>query len=286
MNMNQEITKTLRIAYTPDSDDVFNYYGWESGRLSLRDKTLRPVFERDHIIALNRAAEKGLYQVVGVSSVAYPRLAGDYWILAAGNSVGREYGPVLASKNLRKLAELRGKRIAVAGMPTTGGGLAMMYCPEAEFIEERYDRISDAIVEGEYDAGVLIHEELLFFEEKGLHRICDLGKQWCDDTGLPLPVGLNLVQKSLGRELAEEICDICQRSLRWSHAHYDEAFAAASQVGRGCAEEHIRLFSNDDTMFLKDDVRRAMKIMFDRVAELGIGPRLEEFEIIEPKRAA
>ena len=158
----------------------------------------------------------------------------------------------------------------------------MMYCGEAEFIEKRYDRISDAIAEGEYDAGVLIYEELLFFEEKGLNKICDLGQQWCEDTGLPLPVGLNLVRKSLGKELTEEICALCQRSLRWSHDHYAEAFAAASQVGRGCAEDHIRMFSNDDTLYLQEDVRQAMKIMFDRVAELGIGPKLDGFEIIEP----
>ncbi len=280
--MNPTHPNQLRIAYTPDSDDVFNYYGWESGQLSLKDSGIQPVFERDHIIALNRAAEKQLYDVVGVSSVAYPLLAEHYWIMAVGNSVGRDYGPVLVSKHYHSLSELQGKRIAVAGMPTTGGGLAMMYCSEAEFIEERYDRISDAIVAGEYDAGVLIHEELLFFEEKGLNKICDLGQLWCKDTGLPLPVGLNLVRKSLGRELAEEICGLCQHSLRWSHAHYDEAFAVASQVGRGCAEDHIRMFSNDDTMYLQEDVREAMSIMFDRVAELDIGPKLGDIEIIEP----
>lgn len=97
--MNPSNLKQLRIAYTPDSDDVFNYYGWESGHLSLKDQTIRPIFERDHIIALNRAAEKQHYDIVGVSSVAYPLLAENYWIMAVGNSVGRDYGPVLASKN-------------------------------------------------------------------------------------------------------------------------------------------------------------------------------------------
>jgi 5,8-dihydroxy-2-naphthoate synthase len=280
--MKQTTPKQISIAYTPDSDDVFNYYGWESGNLSLKDNMITPKFDRDHIIALNRAALKQQYDIVGVSSVAYPLLAEHYWVMAVGNSVGRQYGPVLASKNYSSLDQLKGKRIAVAGMPTTGSGLAMMYCPEAEFIEERYDRISDAIAAGEYDAGVLIHEELLFFAEKGLQKVCDLGEQWCTDTGLPLPVGLNLVKKSLGRELAAEICGLCQRSLQWSHTHYEEAFAAASKVGRGCAEDHIRMFSNDDTEYLKPDVRQAIEIMFARVAELGIGPKLGEYTIIEP----
>jgi 1,4-dihydroxy-6-naphthoate synthase len=280
--MNHEKPAQITVAYTPDSDDVFNYYGWEAGHVSLRDKTLTPKFERDHIIALNRAALEQRYDVVGVSSVTYPLLADNYWIMAVGNSVGRQYGPVLASKNYRTLAELKGKRIAVAGKPTTGSALAQMYCQDAELIEERYDRISEAVALGEYDAGVLIHEELLSFAEKGLHQVCDLGAQWCQETGLPLSVGLNLVKKSLGRELAAEICGLCQRSLQWSHEHYQQAFAAASQVGRGCAEDHIRMFSNDDTLYLKQDVRQAIKIMFDRVAELGIGPKLEHYDIIEP----
>lgn len=276
-----ETISKLRVAYTPDSDDVFNYYGWESGHLSLPDKTIDVVFERDHIIALNHAAQKNTYDVVGISSVAFPLVENDYWIMAVGNSVGRGYGPVLVSKDYQTLEELKGKRIAIAGMPTTGGVLALMYCEGAELIEEQYDLISDKILKGEYDAGVMIHEELLFFEEKGLIKICDLGETWCEDTGLPLPVGLNLVKKKLGRELAGEIAKLCQQSLQWSHDHYDEAFAAASKVGRGCAEDHIRMFSNDDTMNLKEDVRSAIKIMFDRMADLNVGPKLAGYEIIE-----
>lgn len=272
----------LRVAYTPDSDDVFNYYGWESGHLGLPDKNIKVIFERDHIIALNHAAQKQVYDVVGISSVAYPLVEKDYWIMAVGNSVGREYGPVLVSKNYNTLDELKGKRIAIAGMPTTGGVLALMYCPEAELIEEQYDLISDKIVAGEYDAGVMIHEELLFFGEKGLRKVCDLGETWCNDTGLPLPVGLNLVKKSLGHELAMQITKLCQQSLLWSHAHYDEAFLAASKVGRGHAEDHVRMFSNDDTISLKDDVRAAIKIMFERMADLNVGPKLTSYEIVEP----
>ena len=279
--MNKTPSK-LRIAYTPDSDDVFNYYGWESGHLGLADNNIEVEFARDHIIALNNAAMEQEYDVVGVSSVVYPQLEKDYWIMAVGNSVGRNYGPVLVSKNYHSLEELRGKRIAIAGMPTTGGVLALMYCEGAELIEEQYDLISDKILQGEYDAGVMIHEELLFFGEKGLTKVCDLGETWCNETGLPLPVGLNLVKKTLGRDLAGQITKLCQQSLQWSQDHYDEAFTAASKVGRGCAEDHIRMFSNDDTKYLKDDVRQAIKLMFDRMPGLNVCPELSSFEIIEP----
>jgi 1,4-dihydroxy-6-naphthoate synthase len=269
----------LRVAYTPDSDDAFNYYAWEHGRVELEG--CRPLIERDHIIALNRAAAQGRHDVIGVSSVIYPALADRYAVLSVGNSVGRGYGPVLVSKRYQRLEELRGNRVAVGGIPTTGGALAMMYCPGASFHEMQYDKIADAVAAGEFDAGVMIHEELLFFPQKGLHAIADLGKTWCQDTGLPLPVGLNLVRRDLGIELMRRIVGVCRRSLEWGLSHFDEAFAFASRFGRGCASDHVRMFSNSDTICLPDDVRSAMRVMFDRVAALGIAPAIEAIEIVD-----
>jgi len=279
--MFEVVPRTLSIAYTPDSDDAFNYYGWEFGRVCLETPGYSPSFERDHIIALNRAAAQEAFDVVGVSSVAYPTLADRYAVLSVGNSVGRGYGPVLVSKHYKTLDELRGKRVAVAGIPTTGGALAMMFCPGAEFIEHRYDRIADAIVAGEFDAGVMIHEELLFFDEKGLIKVADLGAAWCEDTGLPLPVGLNIVRKALGHDLCNDIARTCRRSLQWSKDHFDEAFVFASKFGRGCAAQHVEMFSNEDTLRLPEDVRQAMRVMFDRTAALGIGPKVSRIEVID-----
>lgn len=275
------VPRTLSIAYTPDSDDAFNYYAWEFGRVGLKTPDYTARFERDHIIALNRAAAQEAFDVVGVSSVAYPALADRYAVLSVGNSVGRGYGPVLVSKHYNTLGELRGKRVAVAGIPTTGGALAMMFCPGAQFIEHRYDLIADAIAAEEFDAGVMIHEELLFFGEKGLSKVADLGAAWCDDTGLPLPVGLNIARKALGQDLCNDIANTCRRSLQWSKDHFDEAFAFASRFGRGCAARHVEMFSNEDTLRLPEDVRQAMRVMFDRVTALGIGPNVDRIEVID-----
>ena len=272
---------TLRIAYTPDSDDAFNYYALEHGRVKLDAQDCRLVFEREHIIQLNHAARRGELDVVAVSSVAYPALADRYWVLSVGNSIGRGYGPVLVSDRYDSVDQLVGKRVAVAGIPTTGGALAMMYCPGARYIEHPYDQIADGILRGDFDAGVMIHEELLFYPEKGLRRVLDLGAAWCDDTGLPLPVGLNLVNQRLGRDLAERVDRACRESLVYGHEHFDEAFAFASCFGRGCAGDHVAMFSNGDTVRLPDNVRRAMQVMFDRVAALGIGPKLDRFEVID-----
>ena len=276
--------RTVRVAYTPDSDDVFNFFAWEFGRVVLPGVTA--TFDREHIIALNHAAAAGKYDLVSISSVAYPSLADRYWILAVGTSIGRGYGPVLVSKHYRNLSDLRGKVVAVAGIPTTGGALAMMYCQGARFVEMQYDKIADAIVSGEVDAGVMIHEELLYFPEKGLRRICDLGETWCNDTRLPLPVGLNVLSRDFDRAAAVAVAGVCERSLQWALDHYAEAFAFASQFGRGCAEQHVAMFSNQDTLRMPEDARQSLRVMFDRVAALGIGPRLDEYEVIDaPGRA-
>ncbi|MEZ6192129.1 MAG: MqnA/MqnD/SBP family protein [Phycisphaerales bacterium] len=273
--------QTLTVAYTPDSDDVFNFYAWEHGRLGLGLPGMRVEFHRDHINALNKSASRREYDVVAVSSVVYPSLARDYDVLAAGNSIGRGYGPVLVSDRFDSVGQLVGKRVGVAGLLTTGGCLAMMYCPGARFIECVYDQIADRVLAGELDAGVMIHEELLHYPAKGLHKISDLGLDWCEDTGLPLPVGLNLVKRSLPRLLKQDIADTCTRSLRWAHENFDEAFAFASRFGRGCAASHVAMFSNEDTVCLPHDARKAMRVMYDRLAGMGVAPSVPKLEIID-----
>jgi 1,4-dihydroxy-6-naphthoate synthase len=272
--------KPLAIAYTPDSDDVFNFYAWEQGRVSLPG--FAPRFDRSHIDVLNRAAAAGLYDVVAVSSVVYPSIAHRYWILAVGSSVGRGYGPVLVSKRDVAIEALAGRRVAVAGLLTTGGALARMYCPPGtELVVRPYNLIADAILRGEVDAGVMIHEELVHFPALGLRRVCDLGGAWLAETGLPLPVGLNLVRRSLGRETARAIARACRGSLLWALDHDEEALAFARRFGRGQATSFIPMFSNDDTLRMPDDVRRGMRVLFDRIAALGIAPRIEECEVID-----
>lgn len=272
--------KELHIAYTPDSDDVFNYYAWEHGRVSLNNG-LRTVFYRNHIIDLNHAAEEGKYDVVAVSSVFYPRVSDKYRILSVGNSVGRNFGPCLVSRHYHSIESLRGRRVAVGGHPTTGSVLALMYCPDIELVEMPFDKIVDAIARDEVDAGVMIHEEIIHYRERGLDSICDLGALWCEDTGLPLPVGLNLVSRRLGTELARDIAVTCQLSLLWGYKNSDEVYNFASKFGRGLAREHVEMFRIEDFLRIPDDVREAMKIMFGRIASMNLGPRVDSFEIIE-----
>lgn len=271
-------SRHLKVAYTPDSDDILNFYAWEHERIALLNA--RVSFTRNSIIALNRSCLAEEYDVCAVSGAFYPQIARDYWILSCGTSTGRGYGPVLVAREPVTLESLAGKRIAVGGVVTTGSALASMFCPGADLVEMRFDCIADAVLDGQVDAGVMIHEELLHFTRTELHRVRDLGAAWCEENSSPLPVGLNVVHKRVGRPMARQIDADCRNSLQWALDHLDEAIAYASQFGRGCSQQFVSMFSNSDTLCMPADVEQALPLLFDRVAALGLGPKVEEFEVI------
>ncbi len=276
-------TQTLRIAYTPDSDDAFYYFALEAGRVRLPGS--RFVFHREPMSALNRAARQGVFDVTAISSVLYPEVAGCYAILSVGTSVGRGYGPVLVSRRFRTVDELRGRRVGVGGIPTTGWFLLRWLCPEAAPIEMPFDRVGEAVVAGELDAGVMIHEELLYYPRLGLHRVADLGAEWCRHHDLPLPVGLNLVRRDLGPARLEQICNAIRRSLRFGLRHEHEALTWASRFGRGtegqCTERFVSMFANQDSLRMPPDVRRALAVLLAQAADLGFAPAVASFDIVE-----
>lgn len=271
-------TSVQSVAFTPDSDDVFMFYGWEHGKVG--NLALPPSFHRHHIVHLNRAALGGEYDISSISSVAYLAVAEDYHMLSAGTSVGRGYGPVLVSRNYSTISDLQGKRIAVGGLPSTGGMLAQLYCPSATIIEAPYNAIAAGIIAGAFDAGVMIHEELVFFPELGLRQVEDLGARWSTDYKLPIPVGLNIAHKRLGVRGAQEACRLTRESLAWSWGHFDEAHAFARKFGRGCADRFVRMFANTDSLVMPADVRAGLALLLAQAADLGYGPRLPKLEIL------
>src|SRR5579884_597916 len=207
-----EAVKRLRIAYTPDSDDAFYYDALETGHVELPGYEL--AFYRQPMSVLNRAALHGEYEITAISSVLYPQIARHYAILSVGASVGRGYGPVLVSREPRTLADLAGRPVGVGGIPTTGWFLLRCLCSEAVPIEMPFDRIAAAVASGELEAGVMIHEELLYYPRLGLQCVVDLGAEWCQRNGLPLPVGLNVIRRDLGVSAMQRICSVLRHSLR------------------------------------------------------------------------
>jgi 1,4-dihydroxy-6-naphthoate synthase len=277
----------LTIAYTPDSDDAFYYDALETGRIPLPGYL--PAFYREPMCVLNRAALRGVYDVTAISSVLYPQIAGEYAILSVGTSVGRGYGPVLVSRGPCSLADLAGRRVGVGGIPTTGWFLLRCLCPGAVVVERAFDQIAGAVAAGELDAGVMIHEELLYYPRLGLHRVLDLGAEWCRRYDLPLPVGLNVVRRDLGRNAAERVCAAIRRSLRHGLNHPEPALARVRRFGRGaegqCTERFVSMFANRDSLNMPADVRLGLRVLFCQVVDQGLSERVPALDIVEGKRA-
>jgi 1,4-dihydroxy-6-naphthoate synthase len=275
--------KRLHIAYTPDSDDAFYYDALETGRVSLPG--YEPTFHRQPMSVLNRAALEGRYEVTAISSVVYPQIAGRYAILSVGTSVGRGYGPVLVSREPRTLADLAGRRVGVGGIPTTGWFLLRCLCPEAVPVEMPFDRIADAVAAGELDAGVMIHEELLYYPQLGLHRVVDLGAEWCRRNDLPLPVGLNVIRRDLGEPAMQRIGAALRRSLRYALEHPRAALARVSRFGRGaegrCTNQFVAMFANEDSVHMPADVRQGLRVLLTQMVDLGLSDDIPAIDIIE-----
>jgi 1,4-dihydroxy-6-naphthoate synthase len=273
----------LSIAYTPDSDDAFYYHALETGQVCLPGYEVE--FHRQPMSVLNRAVLHGLYDVTAISSVVYPQVASRYAVLSVGTSVGRGYGPVLVSRRPLTLGELAGRRVGVPGIPTTGWFLLRCFCPEAVPVEMAFDQIAGAVADGGLEAGVMIHEELLYYPRLGLHRVLDLGAEWCRRNDLPLPVGLNVVRRDLGAQAVQHIAAAIRRSLRHALDCPRTALARVSTFGRGvegrCTERFVAMFANQDSLCMPADVRTALGVLFAQVVDLGLAARVPPIDIIE-----
>jgi 1,4-dihydroxy-6-naphthoate synthase len=282
-------TTPLTIAYTPDSDDAFYYDALENGLVALPGYRLG--FRREPMAVLNRAALTGAFEVTAISSVVYPAISARYAILSVGTSVGRGYGPVLVGRKHCELDDLRGRRVGVPGIPTTGWLLLRTLCPDAVPVEMPFDEIGCAVAAGQLAAGVMIHEELLYYPKLGLRRVMDLGAEWCRRNDLPLPVGLNVVRRDLAPAGMRAVCGAIAASLSHARENPEPALQRVSRFGRGatggCTEQFVQMFANDDSQCMPVDVRAALRVLFAQGASLGLG-QVPSLDIIDPaaERAA
>ena len=273
---------TLRSVFTPDPDDAFAWWAIATGRLEL------PGFKFEtstsHIQEINEACLRKEYEIAAVSSAAYPKFSKEYAILSAGASVGRGYGPALASKKLTEAELKAGAKVGIPGELTTGALLLRMYYPGITTITLPFDKIAGEILNGNLDAGVLIHEELLNWKSLGLKRIACLGNKWFQKTGLPLPVGLNVVRKDLGRPNLKVINHCIRESMELANKHSTDAQAWAMKYSRQAESsigvEFIRMFANDDTMEMDADCRKGLYVLYVEAVEHGLLDCMPEIDII------
>lgn len=273
----------LRFGHGPDADDAFIFYAIKAGHLGLDGIAIEHRTESMH--ALNGLAREGALDMTAVSAGCYPYLADRYWIMSCGGSMSLEGGPVLASRAPRDLPSLRHARIAVPGLWTTATLLLQLAVDTGELVELPYDQIPDAVATGEFEAGLLIHEQQVLYEQWNLHKVCDLGDWWYAETGLPLPLALNVVGKWLGREQAAEVVRLLRQSVDWAFAHPEEALAYAKDYAGGLDEAGTlaltKQFINEHSIDMSRPGRAAVAELCTRASAAGLRPPVGALEIID-----
>ncbi|MDR5694703.1 MAG: MqnA/MqnD/SBP family protein [Armatimonadota bacterium] len=266
--------RVLRIGHSPDPDDAFMFYGFACGAVQMEGYEIEHVLE--DIATLNVRATRGELEVTALSAATYPHVAGRYRLLATGASLGIGYGPVIVCKKESIASELTGRTIAVPGKSTTAYLLLRLYLEDFQAVEIPFDRIPQAVRAGEVDAGLLIHEGQLTYAEMGLVPILDLGARWREETGFPLPLGLDAVRRDLAEDLQARISQALAESIRYAFAHEEEALDYAMQFGRGIDREicrrFVRMYVNEYTLDLGGEGKRALLALYQRAYDRGLIP--------------
>ena len=269
--------RTIRVAHSPDSDDAFMFYALAEGKLDTGD--LRYVHELSDIESLNQRARRAELEVTAVSIHAYAYLWRDYALLGSGSSMGDGYGPRLVSLLPRRddpRAALRGLRVGVPGTLTTAYLALRLYQPDLVEVVIPFDRIEDAVHRGEVDVGLLIHEGQLTYADAGLHLWADLGAWWLEETGLPLPLGGNVVRRDLGPAVIDQIARDLRASIVYALEHRAPALAHARQFNRGIGDERtdtfVGMYVNEWTVDYGPRGRRAVQALLDRGHAAGLIP--------------
>ena len=272
--------KILTIGHSPDPDDAFMFYALAHDRIDTGDYEFRHHIE--DIDRLNQRAFAGEFEITALSIHAYCYVAGSYVLLSCGASVGDGYGPIIVSRQPLSRADLEGAKIAIPGVLTTATLTLKLFLSKFQEVVVPFDRILSAVASGEVDAGVVIHEGQLTYTDHGLHKVADLGAWWKEETGLPLPLGINAVRRDLGMTAIREVGGLVRRSIEYGLTHRKEALEWAMQYGRGMdegrADEFVGMYVNHYTRDLGDAGRRALTELLDRAyAEwiLSVKPRIE-----------
>jgi 5,8-dihydroxy-2-naphthoate synthase len=268
-------TREITVAHSPDSDDAFMFYGLATNKV--RVPGLRFTHTLCDIETLNQKAREGVYDVTAISFHAYPYIQDKYALLPSGGSVGEGYGPMIVAQRLFSESDIKGKRIAVPGTLTTAYLALQIFAPGIETEVVPFDQIIPQVLEGKYEAGLIIHEGQLTYDKSGLYRIVDLGKWWQKMTGLPLPLGGNVIRRALGPELMLAVSTALRDSIQYGLDHREEALSYAMQFARDLdtqsADKFIGMYVNERTLDYGADGREAVRRLLDMGHKAGIiGP--------------
>ena len=269
-------------AHSPDSDDAYMFYGLATKKIRSRLVNFKHVLE--DIETLNRKAMEGVYELTAISYHAYPYVADKYKLMASGSSIGDGYGPMVVSTKPFTPEELKGKRIAIPGKMTTAYLTLKLFQPDFEAVPMAFDRILDAVAEHSVDAGLIIHEAQLTYGKAGFHNIIDLGKWWKAKYNLPLPLGANVLLRTLSPEIQSECCRLMKDSIQYSLDHQEESLNYAMQFARDMephlAQKFVGMYVNHYTVDCGDIVPRAAQKLLDMGYEAGLISKKVELEFV------
>jgi 1,4-dihydroxy-6-naphthoate synthase len=285
MAVKAETTPQIRkitVAHSPDSDDAFMFYGLathklETGELRF-DHTLKDIQK------LNEDARKGIYDVTAISFHAYAYVADKYALLPHGASIGDKYGPIVVTKEPREASEIGSMKIAVPGELTSAYLALRIYNKDFEHVVVPFDEIISAVKNGQADAGLLIHEGQLFYNQMGLHKVLDLGEWWHDETSLPLPMGGNAIRRDLGDELMQQVSKFLHDSIVYSMENREDALAYAMQFARdmepSLADRFVSMWVNELTLDYGDRGREAVKRLLSEGYKAGLIPHEVQVDFV------
>jgi 1,4-dihydroxy-6-naphthoate synthase len=267
--------REITVAHSPDSDDAFMFYGLATHKV--RTPGLRFTHTLCEIETLNQKARQGVYDVTAISFHAYPYVQDTYALMACGGSVGEGYGPMVVSPRPFTASEVKAKKIAVPGTLTTAYLALQLFAPGVETEVVPFDQIIPQVLEGKYEAGLIIHEGQITYDKAGLHRVVDLGKWWQKVTGLPLPLGGNAIRRALGPQLMPAVTAAVRESIQYALDHREEALAYAMQFARDLdapsADKFVGMYVNERTLDYGPDGREAVRRLLDMGHKAGIiGP--------------
>lgn len=273
----------IRLGHSPDPDDAFMFWALAEERIDKRGFTFEHVLS--DIQTLNEWALEGRLEVTAISLHGYPHVQDRYVLLPHGASMGSGYGPIVVARHELSREELREVEIAVPGRMTTAFLVLRMWLGDFRHRVVPFDQILDEVTEGRADAGLLIHEGQLTYGAFGLEKCVDLGEWWLLETGLPLPLGVNVARRDLGDEPLRELSAVLRESIQAGLDNRDEAMRYALQFGRGLdldlADRFVGMYVNDFTCDYGEEGRQAVRELLTRAEALGVYEQPVRVQFVE-----
>ncbi len=273
----------IRVGHSPDPDDAFMFYAIAHDKIKTDGISFSHVIE--DIESLNKRAFRSELEVTAVSAYTFFQIADKYALMPCGASIGDNYGPILVSTKSVYAKDLEGKKIAVPGINTTAYLALRLFLPNFKEFVVPFDQILDVVKKGEADAGLIIHEGQLTYEKLGFHKVADLGEWFYEMTKLPLPLGVDVIRKNLGRDVMRKVTKLLKNSIEYGLKNRTDALTYAMKFGRGIptdtADRFVGMYVNDYTVDMGRKGKEGLLTLQRAAIDYGILKKSPKIDFVE-----